>query len=115
MALDEPDPTPRRNLVRTACAVIAAGAVTALLAGIPSTATAATLADRVEKIVQETGQTGFHFVDEAAPPKALKALAEELIGDDLQISWWGNIRFEKTFTPELSELLQMAREIAQAL
>jgi hypothetical protein len=47
------------------------------------TATASTLADRIERIVEETGQTGFHFVDEAAPPKALKALAEELIRRDL--------------------------------
>ena len=39
---------------------------------------AATLVDRIEAIVAETGQTGFHFVDEAAPPKALKALAAEL-------------------------------------
>jgi hypothetical protein len=76
------------------------------------TATAATLADRIEKIVNETGQTGFHFVDEAAPPKALKALAEELIRRDLQISWWGNIRFEKTFTPELAELLAQSGCIA---
>ncbi|MDE2369990.1 MAG: radical SAM protein [Burkholderiales bacterium] len=65
------------------------------------TATAATLADRIEAIVAETGQTGFHFVDEAAPPKSLKALAAELQRRDLQISWWGNIRFEKTYTPEL--------------
>ena len=36
---------------------------------------ASVLADRIEQIVRETGQTGFHFVDEAAPPKALKALA----------------------------------------
>jgi radical SAM superfamily enzyme YgiQ (UPF0313 family) len=78
------------------------------------TATAATLADRIEKIVNETGQTGFHFVDEAAPPKALKALAEELIRRDLQISWWGNIRFEKTFTPELSELLAQSGCIAMS-
>jgi radical SAM superfamily enzyme YgiQ (UPF0313 family) len=28
------------------------------------------LVDRIEAIVAETGQTGFHFVDEAAPPKA---------------------------------------------
>ena len=41
-------------------------------------ANASTLVDRVEAIVAETGQTGFHFVDEAAPPKALRALAEEL-------------------------------------
>ena len=69
------------------------------------TATAATLADRIERIVGETGQTGFHFVDEAAPPKALKALAQELLRRKLAISWWGNIRFEKTFTPALAELL----------
>ena len=69
------------------------------------TASAATLVDRIEAIVKETGQTGFHFVDEAAPPKALKALAEELLRRGVQISWWGNIRFEKTFTPELCQLL----------
>mgnify|MGYP000861048632 CR=1 FL=1 len=78
------------------------------------TATAQTLADRIERIVEETGQTGFHFVDEAAPPKALKALAEELIRRDLPISWWGNIRFEKTFTPELSELLAHSGCIAMS-
>lgn len=69
------------------------------------TASAKTLVDRIEQIVTETGQTGFHFVDEAAPPKALKALAQELLHRQLHISWWGNIRFEKTFTPELAELL----------
>ncbi|MFY4022645.1 B12-binding domain-containing radical SAM protein [Achromobacter xylosoxidans] len=68
-------------------------------------ASATVLADRIEAIVQETGQTGFHFVDEAAPPKSLKALATELIDRNAGISWWGNIRFEKTFTPELCELL----------
>jgi radical SAM superfamily enzyme YgiQ (UPF0313 family) len=69
------------------------------------TASASTLVDRIQRIVDETGQTGFHFVDEAAPPKALKALAEELLRRDLAISWWGNIRFEKTFTPDLAQLL----------
>jgi hypothetical protein len=68
-------------------------------------ASASVLADRIEAIVRETGQTGFHFVDEAAPPKALKTLATELIERNAGISWWGNIRFEKTFTPELAELL----------
>ena len=62
---------------------------------------AATLVDRIETIVVETKQTGFHFVDEAAPPKALKALAAELKKRKLAISWWGNIRFEKSFSPEL--------------
>ena len=69
------------------------------------TASASLLVDRIEQIIAETGQTGFHFVDEAAPPKVLKALAEELIRRNVTISWWGNIRFEKTFTPELAELL----------
>src|SRR5262245_35028451 len=63
------------------------------------------MADRIEAVVAETGQTGFHFVDEAAPPKALKALAGELRAREVSISWWGNIRFEKTFTPELCRLL----------
>ncbi|MDD2544959.1 MAG: B12-binding domain-containing radical SAM protein [Burkholderiaceae bacterium] len=68
-------------------------------------ASATVLADRIAQIVQETGQTGFHFVDEAAPPKSLKALATELIARQAGISWWGNIRFEKSFSPELCELL----------
>ncbi len=68
-------------------------------------ASASTLVDRIQTIVDETGQTGFHFVDEAAPPKALRALAEELQRRQLEISWWGNIRFEKTFTPSLAQQL----------
>jgi len=62
---------------------------------------AATLADRIEAVIAETGLTGFHFVDEAAPPRALKALAAELKQRGREISWWGNIRFEKSFTREL--------------
>jgi radical SAM superfamily enzyme YgiQ (UPF0313 family) len=68
-------------------------------------ASAATLVDRIEAIVVETGQTGFHFVDEAAPPKALKTLAAELQRRRLAISWWGNIRFEKSFSPALCQQL----------
>ena len=68
-------------------------------------ATATTLVDRIEAIVAETGQTGFHFVDEAAPPKSLKAMAAELQRRGSAISWWGNIRFEKTFTPALCQQL----------
>ncbi len=68
-------------------------------------ASAATLVDRIEAIVKETGQTGFHFVDEAAPPKALKTLAAELQRRQLAVSWWGNIRFEKSFTPALCQQL----------
>jgi radical SAM superfamily enzyme YgiQ (UPF0313 family) len=71
-------------------------------------ATATTLVDRIEAIVAETGQTGFHFVDEAAPPKGLKTLAAELARRKLSISWWGNIRFEKSFSP------QLCRELADS-
>ena len=62
---------------------------------------AVVLVDRIEAMIAETGQTGFHFVDEAAPPAQLRALADEILARKLAISWWGNIRFEKTFTPEL--------------
>lgn len=68
-------------------------------------ASAELLVDRIEAVIAETGQTGFHFVDEAAPPKALKAMAEELQRRNRAISWWGNIRFEKSFTPELCQQL----------
>jgi radical SAM superfamily enzyme YgiQ (UPF0313 family) len=70
------------------------------------------LVDRIEAIVEETGQTGFHFVDEAAPPAGLRALAERLIARDVVITWWGNIRFEKTFTPELARLLAQSGCVA---
>jgi radical SAM superfamily enzyme YgiQ (UPF0313 family) len=68
-------------------------------------ASADILVDRIVKIQAETGQSGFHFVDEAAPPAVLKALAERLVARQVVITWWGNIRFEKTFTPELTQLL----------
>jgi radical SAM superfamily enzyme YgiQ (UPF0313 family) len=63
------------------------------------------LVDRIESLIGETGQTGFHFVDEAAPPRALKALANALLQRQLEISWWGNIRFEKSFNAALCRLL----------
>ncbi len=75
-------------------------------------ATAETLVNRIEAIVAETGETGFHFVDEAAPPKSLKALAAELDKRRVSISWWGNIRFEKTFTPQLCQQLAASGCIA---
>jgi radical SAM superfamily enzyme YgiQ (UPF0313 family) len=69
------------------------------------TASADVTVDRIESLVRETGETGFHFVDEAAPPAALRAIALRLIERRVAITWWGNIRFEKSFTPELAGLL----------
>ena len=70
------------------------------------------LANKIQKIVAQTGKTGFHFVDEAAPPKILKALAEILIAEKIFITWWTNIRFEKTFDEELCALLAKSGCIA---
>ncbi|GAA3991770.1 B12-binding domain-containing radical SAM protein [Hymenobacter antarcticus] len=76
------------------------------------TAPSALLVDRIEQIIQQTGQTGFHFVDEAAPPLALRDLAIELLKRRVAITWWGNIRFEKTFSPDLCRLLAASGCIA---
>lgn len=68
--------------------------------------------DRMKKLFAETGSSGFHFVDEAAPPAVLKELSKELVDQKLSFSWWGNIRFEKTFTPELTEKMSDAGCVA---
>ena len=68
--------------------------------------------ERMEALIAETGQTGFHFADEAAPPKLLAALAEKIIAKGLAVSWWGNIRFEKAFTPAVARLLAASGCIA---
>ena len=67
---------------------------------------------RIRALIKETGETGFHLVDEAAPPAGMRALAKRLIAEKLSITWWGNIRFEKTFTPELCNLLAQAGCVA---
>jgi hypothetical protein len=69
-------------------------------------ATATTLCDRMEEMIGKTGQNGFHFVDEAAPPALMRALALEIIRRKLTVSWWTNIRFEKSFTSDLCILLK---------
>lgn len=74
--------------------------------------TAADLVAKIEKIIKDTGITGFHFVDEAAPPKMLRALSNKLIESGLKITWWTNIRFEKTFDFELCALMAKAGCIA---
>lgn len=75
-------------------------------------AAAVQLVDRIEALMAETGSRGFHFVDEAAPPAALEALANELLRRRIVIEWWGNIRFEKTFTPALCQTLARSGCIA---
>jgi len=75
-------------------------------------ATAKILCDRMEEMLLQTGQNGFHFVDEAAPPALMRELALEIIRRKLVVSWWTNIRFEKSFTRDLCILLKASGCIA---
>ncbi len=68
--------------------------------------TASLICDRMEELIAQTGETGFHFVDEAAPPALMRAVALEIIERKLVVSWWTNIRFEKSFTRDLCMLLK---------
>ena len=74
--------------------------------------TAHILCDRMEEIIAQTGVTGFHFVDEAAPPALMRSLALEIIRRKLVVSWWTNVRFEKSFTRDLCTLLKASGCIA---
>ena len=73
---------------------------------------AALLVDRMEELIAATGETGFHFVDEAAPPALMREVALEIIRRGLVVSWWTNIRFEKSFTADLCLLLKKSGCIA---
>ncbi len=73
---------------------------------------ASLLCDRMEEIIAQTRQNGFHFVDEAAPPALMRALALEILRRQLTVSWWTNVRFEKSFTRDLCLLLKAAGCIA---
>ena len=70
------------------------------------------LCDRMEEMIAQTGQNGFHFVDEAAPPALMRALALEILRRKLAVSWWTNIRFEKNFSHDLCQLLKASGCIA---
>lgn len=74
--------------------------------------TAENLVNKMEDLIHQTGEIGFHFVDEAAPPKMLKAVSKEIIKRQLKVVWWTNIRFEKTFSEELCSLMAKAGCIA---
>ena len=73
---------------------------------------AALIVDRMEELIAATGETGFHFVDEAAPPALMREVALEIIRRNLVVSWWTNIRFEKSFTADLCLLLKKSGCIA---
>lgn len=70
------------------------------------------LVDRMEQQIAQTGEKGFHFVDEAAPPALMREVALEIIRRKLVVTWWTNIRFEKSFTKDLCILLKASGCIA---
>jgi radical SAM superfamily enzyme YgiQ (UPF0313 family) len=70
------------------------------------------LVDRMEELITQTGENGFHFVDEAAPPALMRELALEILRRNLTVTWWTNIRFEKSFTSDLCVLLKASGCIA---
>ncbi|WP_066436260.1 B12-binding domain-containing radical SAM protein [Chryseobacterium sp. CCH4-E10] len=70
------------------------------------------LVDRIEELIRTTGETGFHFVDEAAPPALMREVALEILRRNLVVTWWTNIRFEKSFTRDLCFLLKLSGCVA---
>ena len=70
------------------------------------------ICDRIEQLIAETGEIGFHFVDEAAPPALLRDVSIEILRRGISVVWWTNIRFEKSFTPDLARLMKAAGCIA---
>lgn len=66
------------------------------------------LYDGIYEQCKKAGVYGLHFVDEACPPVglqefALKNISKAKTGNSL--TYWGNIRFEKTFSRDLADLL----------
>ena len=57
------------------------------------------------KTAREKGIYGIHFVDEALPPVALKKFALLNAREGNPLYFWGNFRFEKTFTKDLAAFL----------
>ncbi|MDZ7898911.1 MAG: B12-binding domain-containing radical SAM protein [Arcicella sp.] len=73
---------------------------------------ARTIVDRMEELIAQTGENGFHFVDEAAPPALMREVALEILRRKISVTWWTNIRFEKSFTSDLCMLLRASGCIA---
>ncbi|RZJ80395.1 MAG: radical SAM protein [Flavobacterium sp.] len=70
------------------------------------------IVDRIEDLLKNTGQNGFHFVDEAAPPALMREVALEILRRKISVTWWTNIRFEKSFSADLCLLLKASGCIA---
>lgn len=70
------------------------------------------LTDAMVELVAQTGQSGFHLVDEAVPPRGMRDLALSVLERGIGASFWGNIRFERAWTHDLARLCGHAGLIA---
>ncbi len=75
-------------------------------------APATEIADRMDGLFAQSGESGFHFTDEAMPPAIVRQLSEELLARKRTYSWWGNIRFESFYSNEICYLMHQAGCIA---
>jgi len=73
---------------------------------------AAAAAGHLAALRRETGRAAFHFTDEALAPAWIRALSRELLARGETLMWWGNIRFEKAFTPALARTMAAAGCVA---
>lgn len=68
-------------------------------------------ADEIVDAMEALG-TAFHFVDEAMPPSLVRGICEEILRRGFTCEWWGNVRFDEAFTPQLARLMARAGCIA---
>ncbi len=68
---------------------------------------ASDVVDAMEKVGGD-----IHFVDEAMPPALIRGICDEIIKRKLKCRWWGNIRFDTSFTPALAKRMAKAGCIA---
>ena len=75
---------------------------------------AGTVVDAMEALARETGleNPGFHFTDEAMPPALVERMCREILRRRFRCRWWGNVRFDTSFTPKLARLMARAGCIA---
>lgn len=61
--------------------------------------TGSALADDAARIAAKTGMRAFHFVDEAMPAAVMRSFSQALHERHLTATWWGNVRFDRSWTP----------------
>jgi len=85
---------------------------------------ATTIVDAMEALARENAASqplnastaqplpGFHFTDEAMPPALIERMCLEILKRKFKCRWWGNVRFDRAFTPKLVRLMARSGCIA---